>query len=182
LLTTRLPILQVRKGFGGSGMGLSLEHARSLCERTGDRRQLFVVLWHLVSFHIGQNRPREALGLAREAMDLAESIGDPVLLAGAHNAVGESCYWLGDRKSAMENLGGVLRFYDTNRFEAMLSLYGVDIWVVNEVLLAWAQHENGWLDQALKRSTSGRARPRTRAFSRLGIRPDGGVLDQNASP
>jgi class 3 adenylate cyclase len=73
------------------------DELRELCTAAGDKASLAIGMAGLVADHALQDRVREASQLAREAMALIESIGDPTLTVGlsyaAIYAKAESAEW-----------------------------------------------------------------------------------------
>ena len=62
--------------------GDRFDELRKLCTAAGDKASLAIAMAGLVMDHAFQDRLREALQLASEAMALAESVGDPTLTVG----------------------------------------------------------------------------------------------------
>jgi predicted ATPase len=59
-------------GWGAPETGRAYARARELCERLGEIRQLFPVLWGLTVFHINRGEPNAGRGVAEEMLRLAE--------------------------------------------------------------------------------------------------------------
>jgi hypothetical protein len=84
----------------------TLERARELGRRIGASGDLFPVLWHLAESYISIGKLDAARELAGQCLELAQGSGDPVLLIGAHHAMGETRYWIGESLEARSHSAG----------------------------------------------------------------------------
>jgi tetratricopeptide (TPR) repeat protein len=92
--------LSVIKGSATPEMGESMQRARAICEHMGDIPQLFPVIWGLWAYYVVGAELSEAREMAEKTLRLAEAVNDPVLLIGAHYAMGTTLRFLGQLPDA----------------------------------------------------------------------------------
>src|SRR5271165_4818166 len=68
------------RGYAAPEVGLVFRRARALCERAGQTRQLFAMMWGNFAFHIVRGDFRVCTELADEAMAFGERLNDPGIL------------------------------------------------------------------------------------------------------
>ncbi len=84
------------KGIGAHERERSLLRARDLSQRLGEQSHVFPVLWQLFHFHAQRGELRTARKYAEQALAVAESQCDVVMLAGARTALGVCLFYIGD--------------------------------------------------------------------------------------
>jgi len=84
------------KGIGARERERSLLRARDLSQRLGEQSQVFPVLWQLFHFHAQRGELQTAREYAEQALAVAESQCDAVMLAGARTALGVCLFYIGD--------------------------------------------------------------------------------------
>ncbi|MGC2305612.1 AAA family ATPase [Candidatus Binatus sp.] len=84
------------KGIGAPERERSLLRARDLSRRPGEQSHVFPVLWQLFHFHAQRGELQSAREYAEQALAVAESQCDAVMLAGARTALGLCLFYLGD--------------------------------------------------------------------------------------
>jgi adenylate cyclase len=89
--------------------------------------------------------------------DLAEQEGDTALLMQASLARGHLSYYLGELRSAQENLEQVLALYDLDQHRSHSFLFGRDPGVASQSLLSQVLWYLGYPDQALETLREGLA-------------------------
>jgi predicted ATPase len=114
------------KGWSAPEVGRPFERAQTICERLGNSRELFPVLFGHQSVHNvrGQLRPARELGV--ELLRLARVASDPALLIMAHYALGIVLHYTGDLAAAREHQESVLRLWDDQRDRRFALLLGTD--------------------------------------------------------
>ncbi len=70
--------------------------AYELCQQIGTTPQLFPVLRGLQVFHMTRTEYATARQLAERLLHLAQPLQDPALLVGAHLAVGQTLFFIGE--------------------------------------------------------------------------------------
>jgi class 3 adenylate cyclase/predicted ATPase len=146
------PVLMNLKGSASPDVRDVYLRARDLCDRAGEPAQRFPVLWGLWLHHHIAGQSTMALGLAHEAIELAESLSNEDFLLQAHHAT-----WTTQEKKA--NFGAVLEhadqgmaLYNVDRHRAHAFTYGGhDPGVCSGLQGANAAWFLGYPDQALRR-------------------------------
>jgi predicted ATPase len=116
------PALIATKGRGASEVERLYTRARTLCERVGEPRQLFRVLWGLwtLSFS-GRGEDRRVLG--EQLLSLAQRLHDPALLLEAHHALWVILFLSGEFTAAQPHLDQGLQLYEPQRHRSHAALY-----------------------------------------------------------
>jgi predicted ATPase len=155
--------LYVNEGWSSLETARAYNRARELCERFGDKVQLFWVLDGLRLFHRWRLELEAARRLDEQLISIAEELNDPVKLAHAAGALGTTLLWMGELVTAHEQLQTVRGidnrihdelFSEPTDYEQMaagLSFLSWDLAIlgfldqaatVSEQLLAWAQRQS----------------------------------------
>jgi predicted ATPase len=111
--------IQIALGTGWHGLkGVAAEEfhsayarSRELCERLGETSQLSRVLGELALSHYVLAEHRRAHQLGVEALDIAQRVQDPLLVALGHWYVGIVLFALGEYAAALAHLEEVVTFY-----------------------------------------------------------------------
>jgi predicted ATPase len=88
------------RGWAAPETGRAYSRARELCERLGETKQLFPVLWGLTVFHINRGAPGTGRKVAEEMLSLAERQRDDALRIASHRALSAALYHLGEFNAA----------------------------------------------------------------------------------
>ena len=107
--------LQAVRGFTAEEAKRAFTRARELCERLGNRQELFLVLWGLFAVHLLRGERREAHRLAKQLLKRAEEARDSGQLLIAHGAVGPTLFEFGEYLSVREHLEKGISYYDRER-------------------------------------------------------------------
>ena len=146
------PVLMNTEGSTSTKVRDTYLRARDLCDRVGERTQRFPVIWGLWAYSIYAAEITSALGLARELLELAESLGNQDFLLQAHHAAWTCQNWLGDHSAGVAHADKGLALYDVRRHRAHAFTYaGHDPGVCAAVQSAWALWFLGHPHQAKKR-------------------------------
>jgi predicted ATPase/class 3 adenylate cyclase len=140
------------RGYPSDEIGPVLDRSRVLCERVGDRNQLFVLAWGTWIWHIVRGEFRVAVDLAAETMKIAETLEDPSGAAEALFPVGATRLYRGDftgARAAFER--GLSDYDDPERAQAWSALTGHDARITFRCNLALALWYLGCPEQALNR-------------------------------
>jgi DNA-binding SARP family transcriptional activator/predicted ATPase len=104
-----------------------LIRARQLCQQAGNRAQLCRVLGELAVLYYVRAEHHRACELAEEALHLAESVADPLLVALGHWYLGFISFALGELTAAQAHLDHVIAFYDPQQHhQRLIHLRGSD--------------------------------------------------------
>ncbi len=144
--------LQAAKGFAAPEVGHTFARTRELCRQVGETPQIFPVLWLLALFYGTRGEHQTAHELAEQLLNLAERVGDPVLVALAHYMLGSAALFIGKLTLAQDYLEQVIAFYDPQEHDTLIFHYGLDIGVSGLSFASLAFWLLGYPDQALKRS------------------------------
>jgi len=163
-------------GAGAFEVGETYAQARELCRRVGETPQLFHVLWGLRAFHVVRGEYQTGRELGEQMLRLAQSVQDPLLLLGAHYALGTSLLFLGEFALArIHYLEQGITLYDPQQHSSYAFIYGGQapgiFCLANGSWVLWLL---GYPDQALKRSdealslAQGLSHPPSLAFALIG--------------
>ena len=140
------------RGYPSDEIGPVLDRSRVLCERVGDRNQLFVLVWGTWIWHIVRGEFRLSVSLAAETMRVAETLDDPSAVIEALFPVGATKLYRGDFTGARECFEHALAAgEDPARVEAWSALTGHDSRITFRCNLALALFYLGLPEQALTR-------------------------------
>jgi tetratricopeptide (TPR) repeat protein len=150
-LMLQLPLgqgLQAVRGYTAEEAKRAFTRALELCERLGDRPELFRVLWGLFAVHLLRGERREAHRLAKQLLLWAEDTRDSGQLLIAHGSVGVTLFEFGEYLSVREHLEKGISFYDCERDRPL----GLDEFLISALsYLASTLNILGYPGQALKR-------------------------------
>jgi len=153
LLQTMLGLaLIATRGYAASEVEQAYTRARELCQQLGETPQLFPVLWGLWAFYEVRSQYITAREIGEQLVQLAEQAADPVLLTGAHFALGNTLFLLGELPAAQAHFEQVAEVYDPAQHRALAILYGQDPGVTARSWSAAALWLLGHPDQAVERS------------------------------
>ncbi len=139
------------RGYAAPEVGPIFERARALCERVGQRPQLFTMMWGNFAFHIVRGDLRICSELADEAMVFGERFNDPGILMEALFLKGLTRLYRGDFAGARECcVRAITEFDDRERTAFWAGLVGEDAGVTHRCYLALALWHLGLPEQALK--------------------------------
>jgi DNA-binding SARP family transcriptional activator/predicted ATPase len=96
--------LAATQGYGSEETGRVYTRARLLCELSRQTDRSFGVLAGSWTFHIVRAEIEISRDIARRYLALAESAGDPVLLAAGHLCLASSSFHLGAIREALDHL------------------------------------------------------------------------------
>ena len=146
------PALIAIKGRAAPEVERTYTRARGLCERLGDRPELFPALLGLWYVHLLRAELRTAYELAEQLLRRAQSAHDPALLLYARYALGVVSFRMGEFLLAREHFETAISLYDPQRHRPLISHYLVaDAGVICLSYAAWTLWHLGYPDQALKR-------------------------------
>jgi class 3 adenylate cyclase/predicted ATPase len=144
--------LQATKGYAAPDVEKAFTRARELCQQVGETPQLFSVLQGLYAFYELRAELQTARKLAGQLLTLAHSVQDLAFLLGAHLALGQTSFFLGQVTSAREHLEQAIALYNSQKHHSHVSVYGTDLGVDCLSYAAVALWSLGYPDQALQRS------------------------------
>jgi class 3 adenylate cyclase/predicted ATPase len=150
-ITLGAPLIAT-KGWGAPEVGAVYHRALELCRRIGETSELFPVLFGLGVFYLLRADHRKFRELAEQFLNLAQRVGDPVLLVQGHAGLGVASYYLGESTVARQHWDKGIALYDPERHRSLAFIYGTDPGVVCLAYGALALWQLGYPDQALKRN------------------------------
>jgi predicted ATPase len=98
------PVLSATKSMGSSEVEQTYARARALCQEVGATPQLFPALRGLCRFYVGRGVLTTACELGEELYRLAQRETAPTACLEAHNALGQTLFFLGEYATARRHL------------------------------------------------------------------------------
>jgi class 3 adenylate cyclase/predicted ATPase len=142
--------LMATKGFGATEVERVYTRARELCRQLGETPQLFGVLVGLWTFYAIRAEHKTARELAEQCLSLAQNVYNPIFLVGAHDALGETLFFLGEFALAREHLEAGIALYDPQQHRSYGALLNPKVSYLS--YMAWVLWFLGYPDQAQQRS------------------------------
>ncbi len=115
------PLLAI-KGYTAPEIEATYSRALALCRQGGEPAQRFPALAGLWTFYIARAEYRTTRELAEQLLTLAQSAQDPALLLGAHDALGQTFFLLGEVARARSHCEQSLALYDPHHHHALAAL------------------------------------------------------------
>ena len=112
------------RGFGASEVLEAYSRAEELCERLGERADIFPALWGQWLFRWGRSEVDAAWQLCERLLALAENYGDAGLKLQAHHASWATSFGRGKLAEVRLHAEAGLAIYDAKIHQAMASNYG----------------------------------------------------------
>jgi adenylate cyclase len=142
--------LGVSAGWASEERVRVLERARQLCQRIGEKKEVFPVLWHLCQADLNGCRVKSALELADRSMRIAGRCGDPTLILLAHYNLCEGNYRAGNFPVSRTHAIRALELYHPAQHALFAASYGIDISVVSRGYVSWNDIQLGSFRQAIE--------------------------------
>jgi predicted ATPase len=142
--------LLATRGFAAPEVEHAYTRARALCQRLGDTREIFPVLFGLWGFYETRGDLRTARELGEQLLTLAQRQHDPELLLQAHRALGDSLFYLGEFVPACAHLEQGIALYNPQQYRNHAFLYGQDPGMGCRIFAARTLWILGYPDQALQ--------------------------------
>jgi len=124
LLVTLGAAFMATRGFGAAEVLEAYARAESLCDRLGERADIFPALWGQWLFRWGRSEIDAAWRLCERLLALAEQSGDAGLKLQAHHASWATSFGLGRLDDVRAHAEAGLALYDAGMHQAMASSYG----------------------------------------------------------
>jgi DNA-binding winged helix-turn-helix (wHTH) protein len=112
------------RGFGASEVAEAYSTVEQLCERLGERADIFPALWGQWMFRAGRAEVHDAWRICEKLLALADKSGDARLKLQAHHAAWATKFWSGKPADACAHVQVGLALYDTKFHQATASSYG----------------------------------------------------------
>lgn len=146
-LTLGIPLIAVR-GYAAQETREAFARARALCAKVGDSSE-FQALFGLWGHHWMRAEHDQALALANEILEKAQSQSDPVPVLVAHRVLGSTKFTMGEFASAREHLETTIALAANAPRQPLSSLYVVEPRIAALLILSWDLWFLGYPDQAL---------------------------------
>jgi predicted ATPase len=111
-------------GYGAPEVLASYAQAQALCDRIGERADIFPALWGQWMFRSGRSEVERAWQLCARLMALAEKSGSAGLRLQAHHATWATSFARGELAQTCAHAEAGLAIYDAKTHQAMASSYG----------------------------------------------------------
>jgi DNA-binding winged helix-turn-helix (wHTH) protein/predicted ATPase len=112
------------KGYTAPEVLEAYARAELLCDRLGERTEIFPAIWGQWLFRYARGELGHARRLCARLLDLAESSGDASLMLHAHHALWPTLFMYGELIQARTHASAGLRLYDPKIHRATASIYG----------------------------------------------------------
>ena len=149
-LTLGIP-LSATRGYAAPEVAHLYVRAQELCQRMGETPQLIPVLLGLWRFYLLRAELVKARELAEQCLLLVQRVDDPARLIVAHDALGETLFFLGDFVQARTHLERAVALYDPQKRRPHRAL--TDPGVSSLSMLAGTLWMLGYPEQARQKST-----------------------------
>jgi predicted ATPase/DNA-binding winged helix-turn-helix (wHTH) protein len=124
LLVTLGAAFIATRGFGASEVLEAYSRAEELCERLGERADIFPALWGQWLFRAGRSEMRNASRLCERLLALAQKSGDAGLKLQAHHAAWATSFVCGELGTACAHAQSGLALFNAELHQSMASSYG----------------------------------------------------------
>ncbi len=145
-------VLKTTKGWALEEVERVYRRACVLCKETADSTRLPEALWGLIGVSYVRAEFRRTQTLAREVLELAERLGDPIFRILGHMELGGNAFTLGDLISAAVHFQEADRLYNPSQHRSHLTAFGADMGLFSR---SWETHflwQAGYPDRALAKS------------------------------
>jgi predicted ATPase/class 3 adenylate cyclase len=141
----------LNKGYAAPEVEAAYKRARELCEETGDRHQLFLVLLGSWQLYISRQDLEAARRLDQQLLALAQSQQDVHFLLEANVAESITSHAKGAFVDALTRANRAIALYDPAQHHGHGARFGQDAGVMAGIMAAWALWCLGYPDQSLTR-------------------------------
>jgi len=127
------------KGYGASGVEETFFKALAICRELGETPQLFPALRGLQSFYQVHGPLDTALKIGRQLLRLAESAGDPLLIADVNRRVSWCLFCMGQLREATAHLNRAREpeGADVHRASIFHGAQPAVLWLVHSAWVEW---------------------------------------------
>jgi class 3 adenylate cyclase/tetratricopeptide (TPR) repeat protein len=112
------------KGYAAPEVEAVYRRANELCSRAGDSAGSAPVLWGLFASQLMQAKFAVALEIAERGVRVAETVGDPIVLAEAQFALGDTLFVFARYRESWTHLERSAALYDRRHHGSFVSSYG----------------------------------------------------------
>lgn len=112
------------RGFGAPEVQEAYTRAEALCDRLGERADLFPAIWGQWLFRTGRSEMEHSRRLGARLIGLGEKFGEPALKLQAHHAMWSTSFACGELIESCRHADAGLALYDPGRDQALASRYG----------------------------------------------------------
>jgi class 3 adenylate cyclase/predicted ATPase len=148
------------RSFATPATGQAFLRAWELCQRLGDERRQWPVLFGRWIHHIARAELAESLAVARQMLQLAEAQADPVPRLIAHRALANTQFFVGDLAATRTHAERALAGDEATRRDDLATLYIADPYVLATYFLAHALLRLGCPERARTHAAAALARAR----------------------
>jgi class 3 adenylate cyclase/tetratricopeptide (TPR) repeat protein len=137
------------KGWAAQEIWDSLHPALGLAHALRRTDALVAILWGLFAYVLNRGRVADSLRWAIEALNAAETYGDPDLLIVGHLAAQTAYFWLGDHTKFREHTDRLLALYNEDRHAHLVGMLNHDAKTRSLAGLARSTWILGYPEQAI---------------------------------
>lgn len=117
------PAYMATVGWAAPQVERSSARLRDLAARRGDGPRLFQAMWSLWTVDFLRGNLGPALEIAKQVLDMANVVGDPMLRTAGHHAVGYTHFYRGEYEPALSHADQGLALYDLERELVLASIF-----------------------------------------------------------
>jgi class 3 adenylate cyclase/predicted ATPase len=139
-------------GFASPEVEQVYDRVYQLCQQLGETPQLFPILLGQQLFYAARGKVRTACELGERCLKIAQQVQDPTLLLGAHHALGDTVYWLGELTQARVHQERAIALYNPQQHRFLAFGQGYDPGMDALAHAAWVLWYLGYPEQALRRN------------------------------
>lgn len=118
--------LAATQGYAAADVLVAMARARVLAEELGQQPELAPVIWGLFAYYLVSGDLPEARTVSDQFLRFAESTNDPLLLVGAHCAMGICLYYFGEVQRANDHCSQAAKYYETDKRPLYHAMYRMD--------------------------------------------------------
>lgn len=118
--------LMATLGYAAPETGANMARARELCQASRDDAFLCPILWGVWAYYIAKGDMKSARETAEHLSSIAHKVSDPILLLGAHSALGFTLQHEGELLASRREFESVEKYYDFEQHSRYVQLYRLD--------------------------------------------------------
>jgi predicted ATPase len=136
------------RSFAAPETGAAFRRAWELCQRLGDGRRQWPVMFGLWIHHAARAELDDSMGVARQMLQLAQAQADPLPRLIAYRAVANSSFFIGDLPATRATAEQALTVGELPDRRQIAALYAADPVAISGYFLAHALLCQGFVDRA----------------------------------
>ena len=115
--------LMFSRGYTLPESGAAMTRAREICQLLGDSVQIFAAVFGVWAYYLVSAEMRAAREVAQDLVRMSEGVRDPLLVCGAHTAMGSSLHHTAELARASAHFERAMAAHDPQQQAAYVALY-----------------------------------------------------------